>query len=83
MFTVSTADFKKRLGELLDRVMSEGDTIVVTRRGRPVAQVSPVGEGPLHLAEVGGWLEDDDPFLQIMDEIVRRRKTHLPRIWSY
>jgi len=40
MSTVSLADAKAHLSELLDRV-AEGDTVEITRRGKPVAQLAP------------------------------------------
>ncbi|WP_419662590.1 type II toxin-antitoxin system Phd/YefM family antitoxin [Desulfosarcina variabilis] len=41
METISVADTKAHLSELLDRV-EKGEEIVVTRRGRPVARLSPI-----------------------------------------
>jgi hypothetical protein len=35
-----------------------------------------------HLANVRGWLPDDDPYFDILDEIVRARSGHLPRVAS-
>jgi prevent-host-death family protein len=78
---VPVAEFKRRLSEFLGRVSFKGDTIVITRRGRPVAKLSPVGHEPLHLGQVAGTLDDDDPFFAILDEVVRRRKEHTPRVW--
>jgi hypothetical protein len=33
-----------------------------------------------HLSETNGWLENDDPFFQLMDRIVKDRLNHVPRI---
>jgi prevent-host-death family protein len=41
METLSVADTKAHLSKLLDRV-EKGEEIVVTRRGRPVARLSPI-----------------------------------------
>lgn len=41
METISVADTKAHLSELLDRI-EKGEELVVTRRGRPVARLSPV-----------------------------------------
>lgn len=79
---VPTAEFKRRLSEYLARVAYNKETVVITRRGRPVAQLSPVEEGPSHLSEVRGWLDEDDPFFEIIEEIVRAREDHVPRIWK-
>jgi len=40
MATVSLAQAKARLSELLDQVEA-GEEIIITRRGRPVAHISP------------------------------------------
>ena len=41
--TVSLAEAKARLSELVDRVIS-GEKITITRRGKPVAQLAPTLE---------------------------------------
>lgn len=41
METVGLAQAKARLGELLDKVET-GEEVVITRRGKPVAHLSPV-----------------------------------------
>ncbi len=40
MTTVSVADAKARLSELLDRA-SQGEEVVITRHGKPVARLVP------------------------------------------
>jgi prevent-host-death family protein len=40
--TISAAEFKAKCLELMDSVAATGASIVVTKRGRPVAQLSPV-----------------------------------------
>ncbi|MFW6052120.1 MAG: type II toxin-antitoxin system Phd/YefM family antitoxin [Myxococcota bacterium] len=47
--TVKASDFKARCLELMDRVARTGRSIVVTKRGKPVAQLSPLPArgGPL------------------------------------
>jgi prevent-host-death family protein len=37
--TISAADFKARCLALMDEVNATGETLVVTKRGRPVARV--------------------------------------------
>jgi prevent-host-death family protein len=39
--TISAAEFKARCLELMDTVAATGASIVVTKRGRPVARLSP------------------------------------------
>ena len=40
--TIAAGEFKAKCLEILDRVARNGDAIVVTKRGRPVARVVPV-----------------------------------------
>jgi prevent-host-death family protein len=78
---VSVAMAKNHLSELLGRVAYGGETVLITRRGRPMARLVPPdsvdrGQG---LADVKGWMDDDDPFLTAVQNIVAARKRHLPR----
>jgi prevent-host-death family protein len=41
MDTVSLAEAKARLSELVTRA-AEGETVQITRRGKPVAQITPI-----------------------------------------
>ncbi len=77
--TVPTAEFKRRLSEFLGRVMYRKEKIVITRRGKPVAQIGPAEEAPAHISQTHGWLADGDPFFSIMDQIVADRAKHVPR----
>jgi len=43
MGTISLADAKARLSEVLDRVQ-QGEEVVITKHGRPVARVSAVAQ---------------------------------------
>jgi prevent-host-death family protein len=40
--SLAASEFKAKCLALLDRVAQEGDTLVITKRGRPVAKVVPV-----------------------------------------
>jgi prevent-host-death family protein len=40
--TISAAEFKAKCLDLMDTVAATGASIVVTKRGRPVARLSPV-----------------------------------------
>lgn len=53
MVTVSLAQAKARLSELLDKVEA-GEEVVITRRGRAVAHISPATrpKQPLRLSEL-------------------------------
>ncbi len=48
------------------------------RRVVTVIDVDSAAE-PEHLANVSGWLDDDDPFLAEIDAIVEARSSHRPR----
>jgi prevent-host-death family protein len=43
MTTVSVSEFKATCLALLERVRKSGQTITVTKRGKPVAKVVPIG----------------------------------------
>jgi len=42
MKTVKISEFKAKCLDILDRVARTGETLVITRRGRPLARVLPV-----------------------------------------
>ncbi len=44
--TIPAGEFKARCLALLDEVAETGRTLIVTKRGKPVAQVIPVQEAP-------------------------------------
>ena len=78
---VSVAEAKRRLSELLGRVRYGGETVVITRRGKPMAKLVPLDDPSAapRLADVPGWLSDDDPFLDAVDDVVQARGEHRPR----
>ena len=78
---INVAEAKKQLSNLLGRVAFGGETILIMRRGRPMARLIPPEEQPGEqgLASVRGWLSADDPFLTQVDEIVAARVKHRPR----
>lgn len=78
--TVSVAEAKKSLSELLSRVAYRGESIVIAKRGKPMARLVPVtGEADRSLADVRGWLDDADPFFAAMTEISAARHARRPR----
>lgn len=78
--SVSVAEAKRSLSELLSRVAYRGESIVIAKRGKPVARLVPVtSSSHRSLADVRGWLADDDPFFAAMDEISRIRHARRPR----
>lgn len=86
---VSIRDLKARLSEYLDRV-EQGEIIVVTRRGRNVAEIIPMpGRGNIERGLKEGWLhrkEDRPPSPVVpyqpkpgspsIDEILRQDRDH-------
>jgi prevent-host-death family protein len=80
MRTASVAQAKAHLSELLGEVAHSGRSILITKRGRPLAKLVPADVPErLHLATVKGWLDNDDPFFEAVDEIVAERAEHKPR----
>jgi prevent-host-death family protein len=80
MKTSSIAETKANLSELVAEVAYTGQSIVITKRGRPMAKLVPVNEKETaHLSDIEGWLDNDDPFFDLIDEIVEERQQHHPR----
>jgi prevent-host-death family protein len=79
--TINVADAKRHFADLLGRVAYGGETITITRRGKPMARLVPVDADATapHVADAQGWLEDDDSFFTTIDTIVADRETHHPR----
>jgi prevent-host-death family protein len=78
--TISVAEAKKHLSELLGRVAYGREQIVITKRGKPMARLVPATEESKHLAEAKGWLNDEDDFFEVIDHIVEDRDKHVPRV---
>lgn len=51
MKTVKISEFKAKCLDILDRVARTGETLVITRRGRPLARVLPISP-----SSEGEWL---------------------------
>jgi prevent-host-death family protein len=68
MRTIPAGRFKAQCLKLLDEVAETGETIVVTKRGKPVAKVEPIEEPP-SLAGSVIYLVDDDELLFSTGEI--------------
>jgi hypothetical protein len=45
-----------------------------------MARLVPADEIDLHLGKARGWLEEDDPFFDAIDQIIQDRAKHVPRI---
>lgn len=80
MKTATVAEAKAKLSELIGEVAHAGRSVVITKRGRPMAKLVPVDSPDRpHLADVKGWLDNDDPFFDAIDSIVSERAKHKPR----
>jgi prevent-host-death family protein len=79
---VNVAEAKKHFSDLLGRVAYGRERITILKRGKPMAvMVHPLDLQRLdHLSQVEGWLESDDPFFEVIDQIVRARAEHTSRI---
>jgi prevent-host-death family protein len=62
MITVGSFEAKTKLAELLNKV-EDGETVTITRRGKPVARLM-----PMPVADREARMQD------LIDEIVRTRK---------
>ena len=52
--TVSAADANRRFSTILGHAV-EGETVVITRRGAPVAQLVPYGRPPADETRIAAW----------------------------
>jgi prevent-host-death family protein len=77
--TINVAEAKKHFSELLGRVAYGKKQILITKRGKPMARLVPAEGNDRHLADVSGWLDEDDPFFETIDQIVKERSVYLPR----
>lgn len=78
--SINVADAKKHLSELLGCVAYGREQILITKRGKPMARLVPAEENVKHLAGARGWLDDGDQFFDTMEQIIRKRLAHMPRI---
>jgi prevent-host-death family protein len=80
--SVGVAEAKQNLSELLGRVAFGRETVTILRRGKPMAKLVPIDpEAATHLADVQGWLDDDDSFFEDIERIVAARKKRAPRAY--
>jgi prevent-host-death family protein len=57
---LSASRFKAECLALLDEIAATGETLVITKRGRPVAQVTPTGSPPSLTGSVTVCVDDDE-----------------------
>jgi prevent-host-death family protein len=80
--TVNVAEAKKHFSELLGRVAFGKKHILITKRGKPMARLIPADNPDTHLGNAKGWLKDDDPFFDAIEQIIQDRTTHEPRVFK-
>lgn len=68
MRTIPAGRFKAQCLRLLDEVAETGETIMVTKRGKPVAKVEPVEEPPSLKGSVV-YLVSDEELIAPIDEV--------------
>lgn len=91
MKSVSVAEAKAKLSELLGRVAYGGERITIERRGKPMAALVPVADMERGDENArGDWLDsvvglcaDDPEFCDILDQIVTERHQQAPREISF
>ena len=67
MRTIPAGRFKAQCLRLLDEVAETGETIVVTKRGKPVAKVEPVEPLPSLKGSVTFLVSDEELMKPILD----------------
>ena len=82
--TVTVAQTKARLSELLRRAEINRERITITRRGRPVAEIRPVSasEPPEEMHWVDamlGLFADHPEACDEIDRVYAERSRHMPR----
>ena len=84
MRTLNVAEAKKHLSDLLGRVAYAGESVLITRRGKPMAKLVPAVDASSRDSgwPAKGWLEDDDPFFEIVADVVAQRSRHRPRAFA-
>jgi prevent-host-death family protein len=65
--SIPAARFKAQCLKLLDEVSQTGETIVVTKRGKPVAKVEPVEEPPSLKGSVTFLVSDEELLQPILE----------------
>jgi prevent-host-death family protein len=80
MKKATVAEVKAHLSELIGEVAHAGQSVLITRRGRPMAKLVPVDASARpHPAKIKGWMDENDPFFEAVEDIVADRARHKPR----
>ena len=62
--TIKASEFKAKCLALMDEVAESGEEIVITKRGKPVAKLTPCKRPP------GSWFGRDRDIIQIHGDII-------------
>lgn len=73
--TMSASEFKAKCLAVLDDVATTGRTVVVTKRGKPVARVLPVEEPKSLRGSVRYLVSDEELMAPLFDEWDPQRPT--------
>lgn len=73
---INIAEAKKHLSEIVGKVAYGHEKILLTKRGVPMVEIVPIPEKKKHLADVKGWLDNDDPFF----EAIKTFQSYVPRV---
>ncbi|PST19489.1 prevent-host-death protein [Rhizobium sp. JAB6] len=69
--SVGAAEFKAKCLHLIDQMGDDGEPIIITKRGKPVALLTPASEKSDRRSIIGAMkgsvLRYDDPFLPAVD----------------
>jgi antitoxin (DNA-binding transcriptional repressor) of toxin-antitoxin stability system len=71
---------KKHFSNLIGRGAYGKEEILIMKKGKPMALLLPVKGNNKHLSKARGWLEEGDPFFEIIGSIVKNRNAHTPRL---
>lgn len=68
--TITASEFKARCLALLDEVATTRDPLIVTKHGRPVAKLVPLGEPTATAGSVTLVTDDDDDYFSTGEQWV-------------
>ena len=77
---ITATELSKNLGRILDRVVRNQETFVVTRRGKPIVKLNPAPKVATLGDLVALWarFRPDDKFADDLEEIQRNQQMLLP-----
>lgn len=68
---VGATEFKAKCLNLIEQMTGDGEPIIITKRGKPVAMLSPVPEAAASTSIIGAMkgsvLSYDDPFSPVLE----------------